>query len=46
MDIDCHFSLDGHSVDSVLLLQPGSALAGEILSTILVRDNLTDKMRP
>ena len=34
MDIGWHFSLDGHFRNSVLLLQPGHALARELFSTI------------
>lgn len=45
MDIGLHFSLDGHSQRSVILLDQGSALAGELVNTILARDNLVDKMR-
>ena len=34
MDIGWHFNLDGHFRNSVLLLQQGHALAGELISTI------------
>ena len=40
-----HFSLDGHSWDTVILLQQGSALAEELVSTIPIRDNISDSMR-
>lgn len=45
MDIGLHFSVDGHSQRSVILPVQGSALAGELVNTILARDNLVDKMR-
>ena len=44
-DIGGHFSLDSHSWDTVILLQQGSALAGELVSTIPIRDNISDSMR-
>ena len=44
-DIGGYFGLDSHSWDTVILLQEGSALAGELVGAIPIRNNLADRMR-